>query len=153
MDLVVLVDHTPVREVISRVLARVLGRPRRGVHRPARPAGPSAGLRRLDGHRPGRPAPAVPDMPAVAAPPLPSRPPAGAHRPPPPLTPAPGEGLDDVAQALAAAHDIVAGTASGVDIWSCRACAAAGFGVDLDAARDHLLVARTRGTNGAGGAR
>jgi len=156
MDLVVPDDHTPVREVIIRVLARLLSRPRRGVrpgrHAAGRPAAPE-GLHRVGGHGPGGTAPAVPDVPAVAAPPAPAWPPARArHLPPLPLTPAPGESLEDVAQALADAHHIRVSRLSSSDIWSCQVCHAAGFGADIDAALDHAQLIRRQAAEKAAAA-
>ncbi len=150
MDLVVPDDHTPVREVIRDVLARLLGRPRRGVHAPARHTGrdaASGGLQRLA--HPGRrgPASTVPHVPATSQPPAPQRQAdTGARGPLTVPPPPPGETQADRDRALAVAHGISYSTLSASQIWWCEVCGAAGFGAGTAADADHARHVATRQT-------
>jgi hypothetical protein len=71
-------------------------------------------------------------------------PPEAPAYPPIPLTPPPGEPLEAVAQALAAAHGLKGGRKSASAFWECDVCHTAGFGAGVDAAIDHFLHVRRR---------
>ncbi len=139
MNLVGARPHTPWREVIGRaVLHRVRGPrgPRRPRHRPVTPAA-SPALQGLDGHGRGRSTPAVPDVPALAAP-----------SDPPRTDPRPRRGLSlpwaRENRALAKAHGLEYGRLSISEIWCCKVCRSAGFGTGRTAAADHARHVATR---------
>lgn len=103
MDLVGRDDHTPVREVIHHVLARLIPGPRRGVRDGARHAAAASGqLHGLARRGLGGPPPAVPDLP---------EPPAPDPAPRPAPDPSEGDG-----------HALRLTESAGSWSWTCRVC-------------------------------